>query len=105
MNFIIRNTSGIVCLSMLEDQIKKLKLPFMIDPEKNTSAFGTPFTISIDAKHGISTGVSASDRYKTVLKAIHEDAKPEDLAKPGHIFLCKQNLEAYWKDQDILKEP
>ena len=86
MNFIIRNTSGIVCLSILEDQLKKLDLPFMVQPIENSSAHGTPFTISIDAKHGITTGVSASDRSKTIQDAIKNGAKAADLAKPGHIF-------------------
>jgi 3,4-dihydroxy 2-butanone 4-phosphate synthase / GTP cyclohydrolase II len=89
MNFIIRNTSGIVCLSILESQMKQLNLSYMISPYENSSMRGTPFTISIDAKEGITTGVSASDRVATVLAAIHENAIPEDLVKPGHIFpLC-----------------
>lgn len=89
MNFIIRNSSGIVCLSLEEEQVTKLHLPFMVPPHQNTSLRGTPFTISIDAKEGITTGVSASDRVKTVQAAIQENAKPEDLDKPGHIFpLC-----------------
>ncbi len=89
MNFIIRNSSGIVCLSLFEEDIKRLNLPFMVPPHENTSFRGTPFTISIDAKNGISTGVSAADRVKTIQAAIHPHAKPDDLDRPGHIFpLC-----------------
>jgi 3,4-dihydroxy 2-butanone 4-phosphate synthase/GTP cyclohydrolase II len=86
MNFIIRHTSGIVCLSLAEAQLKKLALPLMIPARENSSARGTPFTISIDAKHAITTGVSAVDRVKTIQATIHEQAQPEDLVKPGHIF-------------------
>jgi len=89
MNFIIRHTSGIVCLPILESQMKQLNLSYMVSPSENSSVRGTPFTISIDAREGVTTGVSASDRATTVLAAIHEHAKPDDLVKPGHIFpLC-----------------
>ena len=86
MNFIIRNSSGIVCLSLPEAQIKQLNLPFMVPPGLNSSRCHTPFTVSIDAQLGISTGVSSADRAATVLAAIGDDAKPDDLATPGHIF-------------------
>lgn len=86
MNFMIRNGSGIVCLSMTSEQLKKLDLPLMIPAERNTSFRQTPFTISIDAKDNISTGVSAQDRTTTVLVAMNADAKPDDLVRPGHIF-------------------
>jgi len=86
MNFIIRNSSGIVCLSMKEKQLKKLNLPFMVPPHENTSFSSTPFTVSIDASKGITTGVSAADRVKTILDAIADDATQDDLCKPGHIY-------------------
>ncbi len=89
MNFIIRHSSGIVCLSLQETQLKQLNLPFMVPPHANTSLRGTPFTVSIDAKEGITTGVSAVDRVNTILAAIDDHAKPDDLDRPGHIFpLC-----------------
>lgn len=89
MNFIIRHSSGIVCLSILEQQMKQLNLPYMVPPHENTSLRGTPFTVSIDAKNGITTGVSAIDRVITIQTAIQDNAKPDDLDKPGHIFpLC-----------------
>lgn len=86
MNFIIRHSSGIVCLPLLENQLKQLNLPFMVLPTENTSQRGTPFTISIDAKEDITTGVSAHDRVKTIQAAINPSAKPDDVVKPGHIF-------------------
>jgi 3,4-dihydroxy 2-butanone 4-phosphate synthase/GTP cyclohydrolase II len=86
MNFIIRNSTGIVCLSLLEAQLKQLDLPFMVPLNENTSQRGTPFTISIDAKDEVTTGVSAADRAKTVLVAIDPAAKPDDLVKPGHMY-------------------
>jgi 3,4-dihydroxy 2-butanone 4-phosphate synthase/GTP cyclohydrolase II len=86
MNFIIRHSSGIVCLTLQEKQLKQLNLPFMVAPHENTSLRGTPFTVSIDAREGITTGVSAADRARTILAAIDENAKPDDLDKPGHIF-------------------
>ena len=78
---------GLICLSLTEEHIAKLELPMMV--EDNTSAFETAFTISIDAKKGTSTGISAEDRAVTILAAIADDAKPEDLARPGHIFPLK----------------
>jgi 3,4-dihydroxy 2-butanone 4-phosphate synthase/GTP cyclohydrolase II len=89
MNFIIRHSSGIVCLSLLEEQLKQLELPFMVPADENTSQRGTPFTISIDAKEGVTTGVSAADRVKTVQVAINSSAQPSDLVKPGHLFPLK----------------
>lgn len=86
MNFIVRNTCGIVCLSLAEEKLKKLDLPLMVSTNANTSSRGTPFTISIDAKSGITTGVSAQDRVRTIQAAIKEDVCPEDVVKPGHIF-------------------
>jgi len=86
MNFMIRQGTGIVCLSLTKEKIEALHLPLMLPPNQNTSYRETPFTISIDAKHGITTGVSADDRVKTVLTAIRDNACREDLAKPGHIF-------------------
>lgn len=89
MNFIIRHSSGIVCLSLQEKQLKQLNLPFMVPPHDNTSLRGTPFMVSIDAREGITTGVSAVDRVNTILAAMAGNAKPDDLDKPGHIFpLC-----------------
>jgi 3,4-dihydroxy 2-butanone 4-phosphate synthase/GTP cyclohydrolase II len=86
MNFMIRHSSGIVCLPMDKSTLQKLQLPLMVQPQDNTSSYGTPFTISIDSKKGITTGVSAQDRVHTIRSAIAEHALPTDLVKPGHVF-------------------
>ncbi|HQH80321.1 MAG TPA: bifunctional 3,4-dihydroxy-2-butanone-4-phosphate synthase/GTP cyclohydrolase II [bacterium] len=87
VNFMAKFGRGLVCLTITDEDAKKLDLPMMVGD--NTSAFHTGFTVSIDAKHGTTTGISAADRATTILAAISEDAKPEDLARPGHIFpLC-----------------
>lgn len=86
MNFIIRNSSGIVCLSLTQAHLDRLHLPLMVPSAHNTSRHGTPFSISIDAKEGISTGVSAADRVTTIQAALQADARPEDLVRPGHVF-------------------
>lgn len=87
VNFMTKQGRGLVCLAMDESLISKLKLSPM--SEKNTSFFETNFTVSIDAKNGISTGISAQDRAKTILKAISDNSKPEDFVVPGHIFPLK----------------
>ena len=84
MNLLIRQCTGIVCLCLTADKVKSLELPMMVT--SNTSRFGTAFTISIDAANGITTGVSAADRVATVKAAIADNARPEDLASPGHVF-------------------
>ncbi len=99
MNFIIRHSSGIVCLALFEEHMKKLDLSYMVPVHENTSLRGTPFAVSIDARSGITTGVSARDRVQTVLTAINDHAKPEDLVRPGHIFPL------YAKDGGVLERP
>jgi len=84
INFMAKYGRGLICLSLTEEQVKKLKLPLMV--KENTSAFQTAFTVSIDAKRGVTTGISAADRATTILTAIADDVKPEDLTRPGHIF-------------------
>lgn len=86
MNFMIRQGTGIVCLSLLKDTIQRFNLSPMVSMEENSSLRGTPFMVSIDAKEGISTGVSASDRLQTIKTVINKFSKEEDLVKPGHIF-------------------
>ncbi len=84
MAFLIRECSGIVCLCLTNERCKELALPLMV--QQNSSRYGTAFTVSIEAKKGVTTGVSASDRTTTILAAISDNAKPEDLAQPGHVF-------------------
>lgn len=84
MSFMIRHGSGIVCLPMQAEMLDRLQIPMMVD--QNSARFGTPFTVSIEAKTGVSTGVSAADRAHTVRTAVADGASPGDLAMPGHIF-------------------
>ena len=84
MAMMIRECSGIVCLCLTEERIRSLELSPMV--KKNTSSMGTAFTISIEARQGVTTGVSAADRVATVKAAIAVGAKPEDLCNPGHVF-------------------
>lgn len=84
VNFMAREGRGLICLALTEERCDALNLVPMT--QRNTSAFGTPFCESIDARRGTTTGISASDRATTILTAINPDAHPEDLARPGHIF-------------------
>ncbi|MEH0664438.1 3,4-dihydroxy-2-butanone-4-phosphate synthase [Vibrio scophthalmi] len=84
MALMIRECSGIVCLCLTEEQADKLALPPMV--ENNNSANQTAFTVSIEAKVGVTTGVSAQDRVTTIKTAANPNAKPDDLARPGHVF-------------------
>jgi 3,4-dihydroxy 2-butanone 4-phosphate synthase len=81
---LIRDCSGIVCLCMTGDHADRLELPPMV--EHNGSRHGTAFTVSIEAKAGVTTGVSAADRCQTIRAAVAADARPGDLARPGHVF-------------------
>ena len=84
MAFMIRECSGIVCVCIEEDQAKRMNLPLMVS--HNTSVYGTAFTISVDAAHGVTTGVSAPDRVKAIKATINPEGSPSDLASPGHTF-------------------
>lgn len=84
VNFMARYGRGLICLALTEERLNKLGLRPMV--EENTSAFGTAFTVSIDARQGVSTGISAADRARTVLAALDEQTTPADLVRPGHIF-------------------
>ncbi|PQJ69334.1 3,4-dihydroxy-2-butanone-4-phosphate synthase [Polaribacter butkevichii] len=95
MALMIRECSGIVCLCLTEDKCKSLDLkPMVID---NTSKNQTAFTVSIEAKEGVTTGVSAKDRLQTIKTAISEKAKPEDLSHPGHVFPLLAQKEGVFK--------
>ncbi|EGR0206692.1 TPA: 3,4-dihydroxy-2-butanone-4-phosphate synthase [Vibrio vulnificus] len=84
MALMIRECSGIVCLCLTDEHANKLELPPMV--VNNNSANQTAFTVSIEAKQGVTTGVSAQDRVTTIKTAANPDAKPDDLARPGHVF-------------------
>lgn len=84
VNFMAKYGRGLICLTLTEQRTEELGLPMMV--QDNQSRFGTPFTVSIDAKTGVSTGISAADRAHTIKVAVDPGAKPQDLVMPGHIF-------------------
>ncbi|MDO9566580.1 MAG: bifunctional 3,4-dihydroxy-2-butanone-4-phosphate synthase/GTP cyclohydrolase II [Candidatus Desulfaltia sp.] len=84
INFMAKHGRGLVCLAMSGEKVDSLDLPLMV--EHNTSQFHTGFTVSIEARKGVTTGISAADRATTILTAIDDNAKPNDLVRPGHIF-------------------
>ncbi|KAL4277960.1 hypothetical protein GQ457_03G004430 [Hibiscus cannabinus] len=89
MAFIVKHGTGIVCVSMLEEDLERLQLPLMVNQRENEEKLRTAFTVTVDAKHGTTTGVSAHDRATTVLALASGDSKPEDFNRPGHIFPLK----------------
>lgn len=84
ITFMARFACGLICLSITEEMAKKLDLPLMV--KDNTSPFQTAFTVSIEAREGITSGISAYDRARTIKVAIDDNTKPEDLVRPGHVF-------------------
>lgn len=84
INFMAKYGRGLICLPMTAEKIDALDIPLMVD--NNTSPYGTGFTVSIESRCGVTTGISAADRATTVLTAVADDAKPRDLVRPGHIF-------------------
>nr|WP_321467638.1 3,4-dihydroxy-2-butanone-4-phosphate synthase [uncultured Desulfobulbus sp.] len=84
MALMIRECSGIVCLCLTDEKIRQLELPMMV--ENNTSKNRTAFTVTIEAREGVTTGVSAQDRVTTIRTAVAAGAKPSDLSHPGHVF-------------------
>ncbi|MDB6060094.1 MAG: 3,4-dihydroxy-2-butanone 4-phosphate synthase [Verrucomicrobiaceae bacterium] len=82
--FMARYACGLICMPMTRERCAKLNLPLMV--QRNASGFGTKFTVSIEAAHGVSTGISAADRALTVRAAVARNAKAEDIVQPGHIF-------------------
>ncbi|HLF42231.1 MAG TPA: bifunctional 3,4-dihydroxy-2-butanone-4-phosphate synthase/GTP cyclohydrolase II [Acidimicrobiia bacterium] len=84
IGFMLRHTSGIICLPVIGERLDQLRLPMMV--ARNTDVRRTAFTVSIDAREGTTTGISAADRWKTIQTVINPDTKPEDLARPGHMY-------------------
>jgi 3,4-dihydroxy 2-butanone 4-phosphate synthase/GTP cyclohydrolase II len=84
INFMAKYGRGLICLSLTDERLNELRLPMMVS--ENTSRFQTAFTVSIDARKGVTTGISAADRATTILTAVGEGTQPEDLVSPGHIF-------------------
>ncbi|MBD3307005.1 bifunctional 3,4-dihydroxy-2-butanone-4-phosphate synthase/GTP cyclohydrolase II [candidate division KSB3 bacterium] len=86
INFMAKHGRGLICLPLLPERLQELDIPMMVPEDANTSSFQTAFTISIDAKRDVTTGISAEDRAKTILIAVDPNARPTDLVRPGHIF-------------------
>jgi 3,4-dihydroxy 2-butanone 4-phosphate synthase/GTP cyclohydrolase II len=84
INFMAKHGRGLICMPVIGERLDELKIPMMVS--ENTSKFTTAFTVSVEAKHGTSTGISAADRAKTVQTMIDPNTKPEDLLRPGHMF-------------------
>jgi len=97
INFMARHARGLICLPLTEDRCDELHLTTQV--ADNTSYLGTAFTVSIDARRGISTGISAVDRATTILVAVDPNSRPQDLARPGHIFPLRA------KDGGVLVRP
>ncbi|CAN1288560.1 Bifunctional riboflavin biosynthesis protein RIBA 1, chloroplastic [Linum perenne] len=89
MAFIVKHGTGIVCVSMQGEDLERLQLPLMVSTKENEEKLSTAFTVSVDAKVGTTTGVSARDRATTILALANKDSKPEDFNRPGHIFPLK----------------
>jgi 3,4-dihydroxy 2-butanone 4-phosphate synthase/GTP cyclohydrolase II len=86
INFMAKYGRGLICLPLTEQRLRQLDLHMMVPDHENTASLGTAFTISIEARHGVTTGISAADRAHTVQTAIADDARPGDLSRPGHVF-------------------
>lgn len=86
INFMVTHAKGLVCLAMRGAMLDRLKVPMMVPQAQNRSGFGTGFTISVEAAHGVSTGISAEDRSHTIRTLINPNTTPSDIAMPGHIF-------------------
>ena len=84
INFMAKHARGLICMPIIGKRLEELHIPLMV--QDNTSKFGTAFTVSIEAKHRVSTGISAHDRAATIKAVLDPDTKPEDLARPGHMF-------------------
>ena len=87
INFMAKYGRGLICLSLTDEKLNELRIPMMVSD--NTSRFQTAFTVSVDARKGVTTGISAADRATTILTAIDDRTQPEDLVSPGHIFPLK----------------
>jgi 3,4-dihydroxy 2-butanone 4-phosphate synthase/GTP cyclohydrolase II len=89
INFMATNARGLICLPLSEERCEQLNLGLMVAGDTNSSSHGTPFTLSIEAAKGVTTGISAADRARTVQAAVASNARPQDIVQPGHIFPLK----------------
>ncbi len=86
INFMAREGRGLICLAMTGERLDELRIPMMAPPAENTAHFGTAFTVSVGARRGVTTGISAFDRATTIRTLIAPATRPEDIARPGHVF-------------------
>ena len=86
INFMATHGRGLICVTLNEDQVERIKLPMMQSPGRSGPALGTAFTVSIEARRGVTTGISAADRAHTIRVAASPESKPEDVVTPGHVF-------------------
>src|SRR5580692_4854853 len=86
INFMATNGRGLICVTLTEEQVDRLKLPMMQSPGRLGPSLGTAFTVSIEARHGVTTGISAADRAHTIRVAANPGARPDDVTTPGHVF-------------------
>ena len=91
INFMARECRGLICITMLGERLDQLKIPMMVAQGENTSGFGSPFTVSVEASRGVTTGISAADRAHTIQVLIDPTSTPEDVASPGHMFPLRAN--------------
>jgi 3,4-dihydroxy 2-butanone 4-phosphate synthase/GTP cyclohydrolase II len=89
INFMATNARGLICLTLNQRRCRQLDLGMMVNSDNNNSSHGTPFTLSIEASEGVTTGISAADRARTVQAAVASNARPDDIVQPGHIFPLK----------------
>ncbi|MFY9557834.1 MAG: 3,4-dihydroxy-2-butanone-4-phosphate synthase, partial [Blastocatellia bacterium] len=86
INFMARYGRGLICLSLTEERLDELQIPLQVSESDNTATRGTAFCVSIEARRGVTTGISAADRATTIQVAVDPRTRPSDLARPGHIF-------------------
>ncbi len=96
INFMAREGRGLICVAMTGERLDALRIPLMVPSEGNTSAFGTAFTVSVEARRGVTTGISAFDRATTICTLIDPATRPEDLARPGHVFPLRAAEGGVW---------
>src|SRR5438552_977062 len=86
INFMATHGRGLICVTLTEEQVEQIGLPMMQAPGRAGPSLGTAFTVSVEARHGVTTGISAADRAHTTRVLVSPTCKPEDLVTPGHVF-------------------
>jgi len=99
INFMAREGRGLICLAMTGERLDELRIPMMVPPNENTARFSTAFTVSVEARRGVTTGISAFDRATTIRALIDPATRPEDIVRPGHVFPLRA------AEGDVLERP